>query len=106
MQLRHENLASFIGVSIENSSIYIITQNYARGSLENILKNNEVKLDEMFMSSLIFDILRGMIYLHDSEIVAHGNLRTSNCLIDSRWCCKISDFGLNKFKNEYMNVDG
>jgi len=99
-------LASFIGVSIENLNIYIITQYYARGSLENILNNDDLKLDEMFISSLIFDILRGMIFLHDSEIVAHGNLRTSNCLIDSRWCCKICDFGLNKFKSDYINVDG
>ena len=77
-----------------------------RGSLENILTNNDVKLDEMFISSLIFDILRGMIFLHDSEIGIHGNLRTSNCLVDSRWCCKISDFGLNKFKGDYANFDG
>lgn len=99
-------MACFIGVSIENLNAYIITQYYARGSLENILKNDDLKLDEMFISSLIFDILRGMIFLHDSEIVAHGNLRTSNCLIDSRWCCKICDFGLNKFKSDCINVDG
>ena len=29
----------------------------------------------------------------------HGNLKTSNCLIDSRWVLKISDFGLKHFKD-------
>ena len=35
-----------------------------------------------------------MIFLHDSPIRSHGNLKTSNCLVNSRWVLKISDFGL------------
>lgn len=39
-----------------------------------------------------------MLYLHDSPIRCHGNLCTANCLIDSRWVVKLSDFGLYAFK--------
>lgn len=52
----------------------------------------------MFIASLVADLIRGMIYLHDSDIVYHGNLKPSNCLIDSRWVLQISDFGLRQFK--------
>jgi hypothetical protein len=41
-----------------------------------------------------------MTYLHDSPVRVHGNLKTSNCLVDSRWVVKLADFGLHQFKRE------
>lgn len=41
-----------------------------------------------------------MLYLHDSPLKYHGNLKSSNCLVDSRWVLKLTDFGLQEFKKE------
>ena len=41
-----------------------------------------------------------MIYLHESVIKFHGSLSTSNCLVDSRWVVKLTDFGLHEFKRD------
>lgn len=41
-----------------------------------------------------------MLYLHESPLRYHGNLKTSNCLVDSRWVLKLTDFGLQEFKKD------
>ncbi|OPL20323.1 natriuretic 1-like peptide receptor, partial [Mytilus galloprovincialis] len=64
------------------------------GSLEDLLSNDNVKLGWDFKFSLLKDICRGMHFLHLSEIQSHGRLKSSNCLVDNRWTCKISGFGL------------
>jgi len=35
-----------------------------------------------------------MEYIHKSALKFHGRLKSSNCLLDSRWVIKITDFGL------------
>jgi len=40
-----------------------------------------------------------MIYLHDSPIQCHGHLKSSNCVVDSRWVLKITDYGLRELRS-------
>jgi atrial natriuretic peptide receptor A len=35
-----------------------------------------------------------MHYLHASVVRTHGRLKTSNCVVDSRFVLKVTDFGL------------
>ncbi|XP_055642791.1 guanylate cyclase 32E [Toxorhynchites rutilus septentrionalis] len=98
-ELRHENLITFIGASVDHGAVAILTGYCARGSLVNVLANEDLSLDHMFISSLVSDIVKGLIYLHDSDVGSHGNLMSSKILIDSRWVAQISDFGLHEFKS-------
>lgn len=65
---------------------------------QDILENEQIKLDRVFRGSLIHDIVRGMVYLHASEVKSHGNLKSSNCVVDSRFVLKIADFGLHELR--------
>ncbi|EDW31140.1 GL20747 [Drosophila persimilis] len=95
---RHDNICAFIGACTDPPNICIISEYCTRGSLKDILENEDVKLDNMFIASMVADIIRGVIYLHESPIRFHGALCTSNCLVDSRWVVKLTDFGLFAFK--------
>lgn len=39
-----------------------------------------------------------MEFLHKSPFKCHGDLTSSNCVVDSRWVCKVTDHGLNILK--------
>jgi len=41
-----------------------------------------------------------MEYLHESVIVSHGRLNSSNCVIDNKWTCKITDYGMGNFRRK------
>lgn len=44
-----------------------------------------------------------MCYLHSSELRSHGGLKSSNCVVDSRFVLKIADFGLRSLRNNHTN---
>ncbi|XP_010288046.1 PREDICTED: atrial natriuretic peptide receptor 1-like, partial [Phaethon lepturus] len=64
----------------------------------DILENESITLDWMFRYSLTHDIVKGMQFLHNGVIVSHGNLKSSNCVVDSRFVLKITDYGLESFR--------
>jgi guanylate cyclase len=55
--IRHENVVSFMGVSVDYGSVSILTAYCARGSLEDVLKL-DFKLDTFFIASLVTDLIK------------------------------------------------
>ncbi|XP_048192187.1 retinal guanylyl cyclase 2 [Perognathus longimembris pacificus] len=92
--LRHENVNPLLGFFYDSGMFAIVTEFCSRRSLEDILINEDVKLDWMFKSSLLMDLIKGMKYLHHREFV-HGRLKSRNCVVDGRFVLKVTDYGLN-----------
>ncbi|XP_060922601.1 retinal guanylyl cyclase 2 [Limanda limanda] len=93
--MRHENVNTFLGFFHDCGVFAIVTEFCSRGSLEDLLLNEDVKLDWMFKSSLLLDLIKGMKYLHHRG-VSHARLKSGNCVVDGRFVLKITDFGYNE----------
>uniref|UniRef100_A0A8C1XZ43 Guanylate cyclase n=1 Tax=Cyprinus carpio TaxID=7962 RepID=A0A8C1XZ43_CYPCA len=93
--MRHENLNLFLGLFLDTGIFGIVTEHCTRGSLEDLLNNEEMRLDWMFKSSLLLDLIRAMKYLHNRGII-HGRLKSRNCVVDGRFVLKVTDYGLNE----------
>lgn len=54
--------------------------------------NDGIKLETQFKMSFVVDICKGMAYMHGNKLHSHGNLKSSNCVVDARWNVKVSFF--------------
>lgn len=57
-ELRQDNINSFIGACIEPCKTLLVTDYCAKGSLYDIIENEDIKLDDLFIASLIHDLIK------------------------------------------------
>nr|XP_006819914.1 PREDICTED: atrial natriuretic peptide receptor 1-like [Saccoglossus kowalevskii] len=84
--LHHDNVNKFIGICLEPGHNLLLSVYCAKGMLMDILENDDIRLDWMFRSSFMFDIV-------ESSLGCHGNLKTSTCVVDKKWALKVTGFG-------------
>ena len=46
-----------------------------------------------------------MAYITDTSVEFHGNLKSSNILVNSRWSCLVADIGLSEIKEDNDNME-
>eukprot|EP01137_Pigoraptor_chileana_P024027 Opistho-2@91324 len=98
-ELRHSNLVTFHGYSISPAMLHTVIEYCERGSLEDVVFNQNIELDWIFKYSLARDAASALQYLHQSELAFHGRLKSSNCIIDGRWVLKLTDFGMESVRS-------
>lgn len=57
-ELRHENVAACLGVFVAPGVSALVLEHCARGSLEDLLRNEALRLDWTFKASLLLDLIR------------------------------------------------
>ena len=105
--IRHKNLAAFVGACCTAPNVCILMELGPKGSLDDLLSSDSLNLDwnfkfallkvciintqlTLFDDHLLQDICRGMNYLATTPIKSHGRLKASNCVVDNRWTLKIT----------------
>ncbi|XP_069506388.1 guanylyl cyclase C [Ambystoma mexicanum] len=100
LQIDYYNLTKFYGTVKRDATIFGVIEYCDRGSLRDVLNDRISYPDGTFMDwefkiSVLYDIAKGMSYLHSSKTEVHGRLKSTSCVVDSRLVVKITDFGCN-----------
>ncbi|GMR47297.1 hypothetical protein PMAYCL1PPCAC_17492, partial [Pristionchus mayeri] len=102
--MENENLNKFYGIAFNQQNEFIVAWILcSRGSLEDILFNDEMKIGHNFKVSFAKDVVKGLGFLHSSPILYHGLLCLQNCLVDSNWTVKLSNFRTERMISEKLN---
>ncbi|CAB9511219.1 activated protein kinase catalytic subunit alpha-1 [Seminavis robusta] len=97
-KLRHPCITMVMGAVIESKEDPMLVMEYMdNGSLYDILHNETFWLDGEILLPLLKDISQGCRFLHAADpAVVHGDLKSANILVDSKYRAKVADFGLSQ----------
>ena len=97
MSLRHPNIVTFIGFTVNKNNFFLLTEFMEKKSLKSLL---DMKIDIFTIKEKInicIDISLSLYYLHSRKPkVLHRDLKSANCLVDKNNKVKLCDFGLSK----------
>uniref|UniRef100_A0A914E9S4 Protein kinase domain-containing protein n=1 Tax=Acrobeloides nanus TaxID=290746 RepID=A0A914E9S4_9BILA len=96
--IRHPNIVPLRDVfrtpGTVGMNVYLV-MDLMEGSLHHVIYGSTEPLDYDLIAHLLYQILRGLRYLHTAGI-AHRDLKPSNLLVNSDGHLRIADFGMAK----------
>ncbi|KAK3151114.1 hypothetical protein QOZ80_3AG0241920 [Eleusine coracana subsp. coracana] len=101
-QFEHENIVQYYGTDKEDSKLYIFLELVTQGSLATLYQ--KYRLRDTHVSAYTRQILHGLIYLHERNIV-HRDIKCANILVHANGSVKLADFGLAKEITKFNAVN-
>ena len=103
--LRHPNIVQFLGICFleaqptSTANLPVLVMEMLQGSLDDLLENMpDIPLAKK--CSILQDVARGLVYLHNhNPVVIHRDLTARNVLLNSAMVAKIADMGNSRIIN-------
>ncbi|CAJ1963245.1 unnamed protein product [Cylindrotheca closterium] len=94
-----------MGAVIDGSEPMLVMEFMEHGSLYEVLQNPTIALESDLILHIIQDIAQGTRFLHSSNPpVIHGDLKSGNILIDSKFRAKLADFAEWPKKSDMYSI--
>ncbi|KAL7337053.1 kinase-like domain-containing protein [Rhodotorula toruloides] len=88
------HIVQYLDSSMDGQHLNIFLEYVPGGSVAALLQNYGA-FEEALVSKFVRQILTGLDYLHEREII-HRDIKGANILVDNKGNIKISDFGISK----------
>ncbi|KAF5813938.1 putative protein kinase RLK-Pelle-LRR-I-1 family [Helianthus annuus] len=103
----HSNIVSLFGFCDEGGEMIVVLEYASNGSLDDYLRDND-KMTNLTWTQRIqicCGIAHGLKYLHTKNVI-HGDIRSSNILLNDKMVAKIAHFGNRAYRhpNSIHNV--
>lgn len=85
------NITRYYGSYLKNTSLWIIMEYCAGGSLRSLLRPG--KIDEKYIGVIMKEVLIALKYIHRENII-HRDIKAANILITNEGSVKLCDFGV------------
>ncbi|XP_020086515.1 probable leucine-rich repeat receptor-like protein kinase At5g49770 isoform X2 [Ananas comosus] len=98
-QVHHKNLVGLVGFCCEKGEQMIVYEFMCNGTIEESLSGKrDQQLDWNRRLIIALDSATGLAYLHRhaSPAIIHGDVKSSNILLDENLSAKVADFGISK----------
>jgi len=101
-ELQHENVVKFVGMYYETTeflvsrSLPVLVMEKMPFSLSQYINTFRYqKIPQYDIITILCDVVRGLVYLHEDKMVVHGDLSSNNVLLQvaEDFHAKIADFG-------------
>ena len=92
--LHRKHIVKYLGSESIQDNFCIYLEYLPGGSLSKLLYNLGA-LSEITVRAYLTQILKGLVYLHNSGVI-HRDIKGANILLDSKGKVKLSDFGCSK----------
>ena len=95
---QHPKLVRYYKHFKEKGVLYIVMEFLQGITLDKLIENfktNNMRINEKKLLEMMFEIMSGLMYLHEIKEIAHRDLKPDNIFVDNEGHIKITDFGLS-----------
>ncbi|KAK5584898.1 hypothetical protein RB653_006516 [Dictyostelium firmibasis] len=93
-QCKSPNIVSYFGSGQQGDNLWILMEYCSANSIRDMLELTEKSLTEKQISVILQQALKGLHYLHQSNII-HRDIKAANILINEDAIVKLADFGVS-----------
>ncbi|XP_037456273.1 wall-associated receptor kinase 5-like [Triticum dicoccoides] len=96
-QINHKNIVKLLGCCLEVEVPMLVYEFIPKGTLFDLIhgKNHKEHLPFSSLLRIVNEAAEGLAFLHSyaNPPILHGDVKTSNILLDENYMAKVSDFG-------------